>query len=76
MLIRRQRDHIKDASIQLSEIDIGMRQCLQSLWSCDSVREQGAEQAKAHWMKVAERAWRNFDEDRQFAQQSDEDVSV
>ena len=64
MIIRKHRDSHTDPSIQLSEIDSGIRQCLQLLWACESVRQQGADVAKAHWMKMAERAWRDFEEDR------------
>lgn len=74
MRISRPHDRNRDASIQLSEIDIGMRQCLQSLWACEAVREKGLEQAKSHWMKVAERAWISFEDDRQFAQNSTDDA--
>ena len=66
MMIRKHRESRSDASIQLAEIDTGMRQCLQALWACQSVREKGAPAAEQHWMKLAERAWRDFDEDRQF----------
>ena len=65
MMIKRPHRTSPDASVQLAEIDTGVRQCLQLLWSCEAVRELGPEDAKAHWLKIAERAWRDFDEDRQ-----------
>ena len=66
MMIRKHRESRTDASIQLSEIDTGMRQCLQALWGCEVVREKGVAAAEQHWMKLAERAWRDFNEDREF----------
>lgn len=68
MMIKRPRHTRTDATIQLAEIDNGVRQCLQLLWACEAIKDQGPDVAKEHWMKIAERAWRDFDEDRQFVQ--------
>jgi len=70
MMIKRPRHIRTDVSIQLAEIDTGVRQYLQLLWACEAIKEQGPDVAKEHWMKIAERAWRDFDEDRQFVQGS------
>jgi len=35
--------------------------------ACEAVKEQGTDVARAHWMKIAERAWRDFEEDRNVA---------
>lgn len=74
-MIKRTHHSRTDATIQLAEIDTGVRQCLQLLWACQAVKEQGAEVAKDYWMKLAERAWRDFDEDRQFAQRGRDGVN-
>lgn len=72
MMIRRNnRESRSETSIQLSEIDSGVRQCPQALWSCEAVREKGAVEARQHWMKLAERAWRDFEEDKQFGCSAD-----
>lgn len=57
-----------DASIELSEIDTGIRQCLQLLMSSDAIKDCGPDIAREYWMKIAERAWRDFEEDRAFVQ--------
>lgn len=54
-----------DAAVQLAEIDTGIRQCLQVLMSCEAMREQESQLARDYWLRLAERAWRDFDEDRQ-----------
>ena len=65
MIIKRSLRTSPDASVQLAEIDAGVRQCLQLLWSCEAVKELGTDGAKTHWLKIAERAWRDFEDDRQ-----------
>ena len=63
MLIRNRNNARDDAGTKLSEVDLGVRQCLQLLWGCTAQGRLDRDRFEAHWKRLADRAMRDFLDD-------------
>lgn len=64
-MLNRNRTHFRhDGARNLSEVDLGVRQCVQLLWTCIADNNLDPVQFEKHWEQLTHRALRDFLEDQ------------